>query len=365
MTCNCKSDWRLEILNLGTGLRIGYLPFSSFTFQDSLNQVGPATCSVPLNKVSPSDIWPHQRAIAFTRLTGPGASATKPVCEFIGMIDSYPANSGGDLQIGMKSIDGYLEHRLIESNTTYTSIGQNDIGAALVSLASFNGINLTSSTSGVVNTARTRSYLAADDKFIMSAISELTEIDGGPDYIRRHTFSTGAWFTDLEFTDHAGSESPRPLNARRGLSAFGVNVDASTHANWGRFRGDGIVTTIDNTFGSDYPRFDAAVQWSDEKLSAALGQMANGYMAANSDPIAIPDVTVVDLNIAALYSLGDHIDLDMQKGAIRYKGEARLIAKSWSLSPESPPACTFSMVPVDNSVEAILMAPDRRTEGCC
>lgn len=363
--CNCASDWRLEAIDLATGARVRYLPFTQFNFDDLLNQVGPGSVTIPVRKVSAADVWPHTRAIAFTRTAGPGASKAQPVCEMIGMIETIDAESSSTVNVGLQSIDNYLNHRIIELDTTYTSQPQTAVGAALASFGGgAGGIPISATNNGGPTMSIT--YLAADDKVVMQAISELTQMDDGPDYTRSYLFAAGTWSTTLNFLNTAGNQVPRSLNALRGLTAYGLNVDGTDHANWIRGRGDDSIppVTVDATVGSIYPRFDKGVQWSDVKDSGVLTSLTNGAIVNSADPTAIPDVTIADLNLSAGIGLGDLFTLTMNHGAIIYDGVARVVGKSWSLADEQPPLCTLSLVAVDPVSTAILAAMPKKP-GCC
>lgn len=367
MTCNCPRDWRLELLDLATGERLGWLPFTGFTFEELLNQPGSATITVPVRKVTMRDVWPHLRAVAFTRTSGPGATASAPVCEFIGMIESVNAESGGTLTIGLQSIEKYLAYRIITGNQTYTTQRQTIIAEELVTLAAGSGIPLTGVGNPAAGITRSRSYLAEDDKVILDAITELTEIDDGPDYRREYTFSGGAWSTLLRFADYIGDTTPRPLRDRRGLTAYGLTVDATMQANWVRGRGQEIVNTDDTYTTSPYPRFDLAVQWSDVADATQLAENVDGYLLNHYDPTAVPDVTIADLKVSTAFALGDLAALRMNHGAIQFDGTARVIGKAWSVGPEQPTMCTFSFTPpIEGAMAAIVAVPPSPTlPGCC
>lgn len=364
--CNCKADWRLEILDLATGARLGWLPFISFDFDDLLNQVGPATVVVPLRKVTLDQIFPHRRAIAFTRTAGPGASPSSPVCEYTGMIEAVSATSDGTLTLGLQSIEYYLNYRIIVSDTELAGF-QTTMGAALVNLAVSDGIPLTGTADSVSAHSRDIAYAAADDKVILTAVSELTQLTNGPDYRRTFAFAGGAWSTVLYFADYIGDTDGKPLNSRRGLSQYGVEIDATKHANWLRGRGQDISpVTEDRVSGSLYPRFDKAVQWSDVTQPGVLAAAVSGDLDDNADPTAIPDATVADLNIACRYALGDTVhELSMDDGALRYHGDARVIGKSWHYDPDGPPTCTFSLTPLEGVQSTMLNVAARLGSECC
>lgn len=363
ITCDCANDWRLELLDLETGNRIGWLPFIRFDFEELLNQVGTATITVPVRKVSLGDVWPHLRAVAFTRIAGPNASPTDPFCEFIGMIETVSAQSSGEVTIGLVSIEGYLKYRVMPDGT-YTD-NQTTLGADAVNLAAVSGARITGTDAGSI-TSRTVVLEAASDTLIIDFVDSLTQMQDGPDYSLTHTFASGAWSTVMKFSDYAGSTTARNLNAKRGLVSYGITVEAAEHGNYIRGRDQALGSYVaTGVTSSIYVPFGKFVKYSDITDSTQLADQTNGELAQNAHPIATPDVTIADLGISGPIRLGDSLNLNMDHGAILYKGEARVTGKAWSSDTESPTLCTLSMVPLDDVTTTILNAPAGTGPGCC
>lgn len=367
MSCDeCQDTWRLELLDLAAGTRVGWLKYVSFEIDDLLNQVGPGQIICNVRDVRTTDVWPHLRAIAFNRVSGPGATPSAPVIEAVVMIETLSAKSGGTLTLGVQSIEHYLSYRIMRNNTTYSATDQNAICADLVNDATVDGIQLTA-TADTSAITRDRSYLLTDDKVRLEAVTELLQTEDGPDFIREHSKTGGVVTTNLRFTDYAGNTTPAPLNAKRGLVAYGLEVDASSHANLVQGRGNEVSVAYaqNNISASIYPRFDKAVQWSDVDDVDVVEENTIGYANANADPIAVPDVTVADPNLWVPRRLGDTINLNIDHGALRFFGPARIVGRSLSSSAESPALCTFSFVPLVSASESILSAPPGNDSGCC
>jgi hypothetical protein len=348
--CDCASDWRLEALDLATGTRLGWLPFVSFEFEEVLNDVGQANITMRPEKVDMSLVFPHLRAVAFTRTSGGTATSAFPVCEYIGMIEQALPDSDGNFQIGLTAIEGYLNHRMILADHDYT-VDQNNLCSDLVALAASGGIPLTATWdvgAHVIN----QTYAATDDKMIYPALADLFAADNGPEYTRAYSFASGAWSTNLHFADSIGTDRGK-LNARRGLVRYSINVDATNHFNWLRGRGESDVWEDDTFATSPYPRFDAGMQWSDLTNQPVLVRRVNGQLAKNFDPTVLPDVTIANLDLAAKYGIGDTVDVDMNMGALRYSGAARVQRRSWSVAEEQPSLCTLSVVPPDGVLASV------------
>lgn len=368
MSCNCPKDWRLEILDLASGRVLGYLPFVSFTFDDLLNQVGPASITLNVRDAALRDIFPHLRAVAFTRVSGPNATPNSPVCEYIGIVESVAADSGGTLTIGLQSIEYYLNYRILHTTGAYVG-DQSDLGSDVVNAMTSNGIQLGGASDGSGPT-RTIDVEPTSDTRALDFIINLCAIEDGPDYVREHSKSGSSWSTVIRFVASAGDPGARPLSALSGVTGYGLNVDASQHTNWVRGRDQNqFAVALNDVADSIYPRFDKGVKYSDMIAQTPspdnLDEAVAGEIANNADPIALPDITVADLDVAAGISLGDVRLLDMNHGALRYYGNVRVVGKSWSRNGDGPTLCTISAVPNDSIANPILDAPPSNKRGCC
>lgn len=368
MSCNCSKDWRLEILDLQTGTRLGYLPFVSFDFEELLNQAGAASITIPIRKVKLRDVWPRLRAVAFTRVSGPGASTTSPKCEFIGMVENVSSSSDGTATIGLKSIEYYLNYRIFlegfgdDSGAPQTLLGQQMLDYA----SNTDGLDMLTGDSDTSAFTSYVQYLPETDTVILDAITTLTETVDGPDYVRDYTFADGAWSAVIRFTDSAGSVHGT-LDSNRGLGSYSLEVDGTEQANFLQGRGEEASFSTDDTATSQYPRFDAAMQVSDVGLYLQLTNIVQGWRRNHANPLMTPDVTVFRLALATAFVLGDTPDLNLNHGLIHYSGPARIIGKSWRVSPDEPTSCTFSFTPPDPSVAAaeLLGAPNPPGVECC
>lgn len=367
------SDWRVEALDLSTGLRKRILPYASFDFEEKLNEVGQGSLSLNVREVGISDVWPHTTSLAFLRTAGPGATPSAPQCEFIGLVEEINPSSSGTLSIGFKSIEQYLLYRMLHGDTTFTGISQTEIAAALVTLAASQGIPLVG-VAAASSILRDRTYSATDWKKIGEAIQQLTEVIDGPDYELIHTqMTSGAWMTQMRFADEISncppdSESftPPPLNVRRGVIGYDLAVNGSDHAN----RVIGIGSTADLVYDADestlsiYPLFERSESYTDVTLINTVQDAAQGSVLQSRHPTAIPSVTLAGLDVIAPQKVGNYVRLTMSHGAIQYDGVARIVGIAWSKSDDSPTTATLSLSPQDDVADAILYAKPL-TSGCC
>lgn len=364
--CSCREDWRLLALDLKTGRPQTYLSPTDFSFEQVLNDVGNASVTLAVRDYNLSDVWPHSTAIAFLRISGDGATPSVPKCEFIGIGDGGNPTSNGTGEVGLKSIEEYLDHRIIHGDQDFTGIQQTILAKTLVDMASDHGIPLFASAETSA-TLLDRSYLDTDQKKILEAVTELTEAIDGPDYERSHDLQPdGTYATTLIFKDRVGSTDPVSIYSTLGATEYGLSVDSSNHVT--RIIGVGSDPNLVSDTGipadSIYPLFERSVSWSDIQDQDQLDDQTAGELANNVDPTAIPSITLAGLELAPQLTLGGTIDLHLDHGAVRYHGAARLISKAWSAGSDGPTTVTLSMVPLDNATSAILNAqPENR--GCC
>lgn len=358
-TCGCAYDWRVEALDISTGGRKAILHPVSFDFEELLNEVGSGSVTLNVRDVNMSDIWPHATKIAFLRLAGPNASPSTPVCEWVGLVESVQADSGGTLKLGLKSVEEYLDHRLLPLDLSQALIDQCLLGALIVDQAATNGIGLESEWVNSTQPNRTRDWKASDYPTILSLVRGLTEIDDGPDYVLSHG-STGHP-TTITFMDRAGGASS--INAKRGLVSYSLDVDGSTHANRivGTGANEGLLYIAD--FGEPV-RWERAESYGDAEQQATVQEQAVGAVYNDHHPRATPQVTIAGVDLIAPLSLGDDVELTMGHGALQYKGSARLVGIAWSSSADSPTMASLTFVPGTSGVSAVFDAP-HTDGGCC
>lgn len=362
----CRGDWRLEILDLATGERVAWLPYTSFSIGSVLNDVGQGQVTAPLDRLRSSDIFPRTRSIAFTRINGQGASSSFPVCEWIGYIDgARPTAAGNSVSLGLVEIQGWLAGDIIPAGTYADA--QTTLGADAVTAAgSGSGIPLSGVDHGSA-TSRTIIVEAASDTPTRTYVEQLVNLEDGPDYVMQHVGVPGAWASEAHFYDEAGNPEPRRMNAVRGLTDYGLTMDGALQANRIVGRDQDLTASVaDGTAGSIYPRWELGVKFSDTVNNGTnLAERTDGELQNRQDVTVLPDITIADLGLATAINLGDAVYLDMDNGAIRFLGNTRTVGKAWSSTVDGPTLCTMDFVPTDPIQQAVLNAPPRRTRGCC
>ncbi len=361
----CSTEWRIEALDLVTGARKRILKPVSFNFEEVLNEVGNASVTLNVNDVRMNDVWPHTTKIAFLRIAGPDATPSSPVCEFVGLVETVSAESGGTMTLGLKSIEEYLAHRYIRLQLGPMTLSQTFIGKMLVdgamtgSLFGLPGIPLSGDYASST-VMRERTYLVEDRKTVLEAIRELTEIADGPDYVLTH--SPDGSSSTMTFYDEAGGSAV--LNAKRGIISYSLDVSADNHANRIVALGDNNIGTVESSIPAGHPAWERVENYSEVALLPELVEHAQGSLANDKSPAATPQVTVAGLDLIAPLGLGDTVHLTMGNGALQYKGTSRLVGISWSSDEGSPTTATLTFTPGTAGVDSVLNAPVTRS-GCC
>lgn len=360
--CACGRDWVVESCQLSTGLVRSVLHPLSMDWSTELNGVGQGTITLATKDVLIRDVWPDLTSVYISRVSGDGASPDRPVCEFAGIVEQVNATEAGTTQVGLKSIESYLDHRTIRQDLTFTGRPQTEIGASLVDLARAGGIPLLSEAAPS-DQSRDRAYRAFNRKVVGEAVKDLTEVINGVDWELSHERVDGLWQTSMIFRDRVGQDRDLILHSDRELSAYSLNVNAQDHATLVDAIGSGeeedqLIATVQDPSGV-YPQFDATPAWKDVTRLTTLYQHAEGYLETYREPRATPTFSITGLqgrNIPSplLLRLGDTTEVHVDFGAITYHGRARIISQSWSLGVDEPLTRSYETLPLDRASQSVL-----------
>lgn len=104
------------------------------------------------------------------------------------IITNRKTSLSGDIQLSMSTVAEYFDRRYVW-NETFTNVDQNTIVQTLVNnyakvpfLGNL-GIPIRIQIEGGAGTLRTKSYLDSDDKTLLSALQDLSAMDGGPEWV--------------------------------------------------------------------------------------------------------------------------------------------------------------------------------------
>lgn len=313
----------------------------------------PSTGSIVVATRDPSaeDVWSGATGIYISQVMPDGTRRGR----FGGYIESFTGSAGGATTLGLKSIDSFLEERLIAGPsdpyrlwayrtafippdteigirvfkptgpTTETLVygptvptegGTSALAAFLVRLAQGNieggppvGLGELTATyaapysplPAAPSGARYITYDWWDFKNIGQAIRELVEVESGIKYQLDHSYSNGYWSTNMLFSDVIGTERDYVLKSDRELWQYGLQVDASEKATrvYGIGLGDEGNTMFSIAYDADgvdnLPERQATVAWKDQANSEALDQQTKGYVTDHRDPTTIPSGTIVGM----------------------------------------------------------------------
>ena len=356
--CPCGPGWRVEVCNLRTGVVRGVLLPVAMDFQTMLNQFGRGTLTLPVRAVRALDVWPDFTSVYITRENMDPANDD---CLFAGIVRQVTGNNG-TVSVGMDSIESYLWRRRLQRDLSFSSVGQNQIAAALVAETVANGIPLTS-TAQTPGTVRTRDYLEADRAYIGPLLEQFTESLDGPSWRLEHTRTSGVWSTRIVFADSVGDDRDTVLKGDREASDYGLDLNSEDHATW--VDGFNQATPPLTSHADDltiYPEFDADPTF-DAPLQVTLDEQTQGYLNLRGDISAVPSFTIPGETIPASgLRIGDTAEFHLDQGFIAFHGRARIHGITYRVAEGQPLTRELALVPTDTAVQSVMNATS--TEQC-
>lgn len=369
MSCACGQNWIVEVCDFATGqVRTVWHPIS-IEWQTTLNQIGQGNVTMATGDLTVRDLWPGLTSVYISRIN-PGGPELPPIAEFGGIVWEFGAAESGTTVVGLKSIEEYLNHRVIDSDVRWDDVPQTEIARDLVRLAEPDGVPLFAEADES-SFPRDREFLSWGLKNIGEAVEQLTEVINGPDWEIVHSRADGRWSSTMYFRDFVGEDRDVIVQSDREASAYSLSVSAenlATHV-WAIGAGeeeDQLVAPVVDDAGI-YPRFDAVPAWKDVNRLTTLYSHADGYLETNREPDARPTMTVSGLDPdPADLQVGDIIDARMGYGPIAFRGKARVLSVSWTLNPENPESRTLELLPLVRASESVLnQRPDDPTCKDC
>lgn len=108
-------------------------------------------------------------------------STIEPTPIWGGRITSAEHTLGDDIPLSLASIESMLD-RYYVGDVTYTATGQNDLAADLVTQFVLDGTHCLEVVAEAPGEARDRTYTDDSDKTVLSALTELSGVIGGPEF---------------------------------------------------------------------------------------------------------------------------------------------------------------------------------------
>lgn len=363
----CGEGWRVEATHLATGVVKAVLHPIEMSWDDPYSSPGSGTITVATRDPSAADIWPHTTGIYISRVFANGTRQGY----FGGYVDKFSASSGGATQIGIKSIDGFLHHRLLaneDGGIAYATPGyvtpedpglglsQTVIAKQLVDLAiTGRGSIPLRPEAGISTQVRVRSWGAFEFKNIGDAIQELCNVINGVKYRTVHQFyeSPGRWVTQILFTDEQNVDRGVTLRGDFEGWQYGLDTDAINQASRvygvGTGEADAVMFSVAYDEDADVPEFQATVAWKDVSVPATLDEYTKGAVSDNRDPIATPSMTLVGLADVPpeILQAGDIVSPEIGYGVATFRNEkARVTSIAWRVGVDSPVVRTLTLLPI-------------------
>lgn len=373
MCIYCSEGWRFETVVLGgddAGQVKAVLHPVSAQWENTYS--APSSGSILLATRDPAveDIWPGATGIYISQVMEDGTRRAR----FGGYVEAFQGSGGGGTTLAIKSMDAFLDHRLMvgpdapysvyqqllltlvpgELNwslqiwkpatpTTETfvygfpsfpvpGIDSGDVGLAafLVNMArgGFEGEGQTGiPTLSAVADEPYGPYLGVppdirtiarwwDFKNIGQAVRELVESEDGPKYWAEHIYTDGHWETILHFSDTVGAERDYTILSDREAKEYALEIDAENKATrvYGVGAGEEGYTAFSVAYDADgidnLPEHQATVAWKDQTNTTVLDSLTAGYVSDHRDPVTVPSATLYGLPI---YDT-DSPDFDPQTG---------------------------------------------------
>ena len=114
-------------------------------------------------------------------LDDPG-DGTQPVPVWGGWVSNQVPQSTDEVPLSLSTMEAYLDRRYV-GDVTFTATDQNAIVSSLISSFVNDGsINIRVQVVGGAGTVRDRTYTDASDKSILSVLTELSAVIGGPEW---------------------------------------------------------------------------------------------------------------------------------------------------------------------------------------
>lgn len=351
MACPCGSQWRFETFGLDDGVVTGVLPVVSAEMQRLLNEPSTAKLTVPVGSVAARDVWPRLRGVGVT---------WHGIPIWVGWVEALRADAGGTLELGCRSLDGYVDQRMLRNDATFNGVASTAVGAALVAAATAGSSPPLFATAGP-GPAVDRTYDATDRPEIGGLLDNLIASLNGPDYRMVPTRAPGvAWSGVMEFVERAGTTIRTPLRARVYASDYGLDVDAADVANFVDARADGVPTQHVDDVTPGWVRWDASPDFDDISTAGALAEQAKGILARNREPFATPTIDLPGDRYDVTLEPGDRLErvvIDHPAG-LCYDGPARVVGITWKGAADNPDVRQVIVTTDGTSAEtAILDAP--------
>jgi len=176
-----------------------------------------------------------------------------------GRIGKRVRSSGDEVSLSLSTLEAWLDSVFIRDHLIYAGTGQNAIVADLFTRYVIDGVlpglplRVSGGTGG---TARDREYTDAQDKSILSALSELSAVQGGPEWTIgwEHQSNPERYTPVLYVGDRTGSDPPAGLAPAATFEMPGAVTFAELTEDWSTGKGATDVTATSTAVADVRPQ---------------------------------------------------------------------------------------------------------------
>jgi hypothetical protein len=354
--CVCGDGWRFEATELSTGVVKAVLHPLSVEWEDNYTAPGVGSMLIATKGYAANDVWPNTTGVYVSRVNPDGTR----VPYWGGFVEKVSGSAGGATTLGLKSIDSYLNRRLLATDVDVLPYErdtlQTRMGADLVNIARLNkGVPLFG-VEGVGTKVQYRAWNAGSGateiefKNIGDAIAELVADVRGVRYHLDHVFAAGAWRTNMIFTDAWGETRNYVLTSDREGWQYSLEIDGSQETS--RAYGVGAQGMYSIAYDEDalLPELQSTPSFTDTNVPVQLDMQTQGYITDHRDPATNPVLTVPGLNWPDSpppdqLLPGDVVGVNIGYGLITFQGTARVLSIGWKLTTGQPVARTLALLP--------------------
>lgn len=227
--------------------------------------------------------------------------------------------NGDKLELSGSQLWSYFSHRVMEfAHHLYTQVDQLTIARELIEFYNDSGLPLSygTETSGVL---RDREYFGYEAKPVAEAIEQLSEVEGGFDFVIDVAYVSGVPTQTLRLgyprlgttLETSGHMFDKPGN----IVSYTWPEDSGSQANVVYGLGEGeaqaMLTAVARDVGqvdAGYPILEATISHKDVSALPTLQQHVNSALADKSWPVIVPQFTVrADRDpVLGSYGVGDY-----------------------------------------------------------
>ena len=340
----------METFDLLDGQVNGLLPVIQLEVQALLNSPATATFTCHVRDVPQTDVWPRLRGIGVTWYG-------RPI--WVGFVDAVRASSGGTMEIGAVSMDGYLAHRILRTTQNYQNTDLCQIGVDLVGLGTVAPAPLLTATATGTCAVEDRIYSAEDRPLIGDLVNNLVVAPSAPDYRLIPQRTAGVWSAVMDFQPQVGRLRRVPLRSNVHAASYGLDVDGADLANYVDAQA-GQKEALAQDVEPGWVRWDAAPTFTEGIGQNRLDQLSQQYLDTFGGPAATPAVQIPGDLYDRDVEPGDTLErlvLDHPRG-ICFDGQARVLGVTWQATPDAPDVRDLILfTPRDAVQDAIFDAP--------